>query len=84
MKNLRSIWQYSVPETSGRVIALPETNQFVLIEVVVQLFLASLFPGYTIKESTVFHVLRIWNWMSVMTKIPPNIFTRSTVQTSGT
>lgn len=47
-----------VPETSGRVIALPETNQFVLIEVVVQLLLASLFPGYTIKESTVFHVLR--------------------------
>lgn len=47
-----------VPETSGRVIALPEVNQFILIEDVVQLFLTSLFPGYIIKESTVFHVLR--------------------------
>ncbi|MEX0381390.1 RNA degradosome polyphosphate kinase [Leuconostoc sp. MS02] len=47
-----------VPETSGRVIALPEKNQYILIEDVVQLFLASLFPGYIIKESTVFHVIR--------------------------
>lgn len=47
-----------VPETSGRVIALPENNQYILIEDVVQLFLSSLFPGYIIRESTVFHVIR--------------------------
>lgn len=47
-----------VPETSGRVIALPEENQVILIEEVVQLFLDALFPGYTIKESNVFHILR--------------------------
>ncbi|MBZ5959736.1 RNA degradosome polyphosphate kinase [Leuconostoc gasicomitatum] len=47
-----------VPETSGRVIALPEKNQYILIEDIVQLFLPSLFPGYVIRESTVFHVIR--------------------------
>ncbi|MGC8256756.1 RNA degradosome polyphosphate kinase [Leuconostoc mesenteroides subsp. jonggajibkimchii] len=47
-----------VPETSGRVIALPEENQVILVEDVVQLFLDALFPGYTIKESNVFHILR--------------------------
>ncbi|CUW03455.1 RNA degradosome polyphosphate kinase [Leuconostoc gelidum subsp. gasicomitatum] len=47
-----------VPETSGRVIALPEKNQYILIEDIVQLFLPSLFPGYIIRESTVFHVIR--------------------------
>lgn len=47
-----------VPETSGRVIPLPETGQYILVEDVVQMFLDSLFPAYTIKESTVFHVLR--------------------------
>ncbi|MCK8604911.1 RNA degradosome polyphosphate kinase [Leuconostoc citreum] len=47
-----------VPETFTRVIALPEEQQAILLEDVVQMFLAALFPGYTIKESMVFHILR--------------------------
>ncbi|MBU7450939.1 RNA degradosome polyphosphate kinase [Leuconostoc citreum] len=47
-----------VPETFTRVIALPEKQQAILLEDVVQMFLAALFPGYTIKESMVFHILR--------------------------
>ena len=57
-KSEKYIAVLQVPETSGRVIALPEENQYILIEDIVQLFLGSLFPGYTIKESMVFHVLR--------------------------
>ncbi|MCT8389213.1 RNA degradosome polyphosphate kinase [Leuconostoc holzapfelii] len=57
-KSEKYIAVLQVPETSGRVIALPEEKQYILIEEVVRLFLASLFPGYTIKESMVFHVLR--------------------------
>ncbi|MCT3074381.1 RNA degradosome polyphosphate kinase [Leuconostoc citreum] len=47
-----------VPETFTRVIALPEEQQAILLEDAVQMFLAALFPGYTIKESMVFHILR--------------------------
>lgn len=47
-----------VPTTSGRVIALPEKNQVILVEEVVQIFLDAVFPGYDIKETTVFHILR--------------------------
>ena len=47
-----------VPETFTRVIALPEEQQAILLEDVVQMFLAALFPGYPIKESMVFHILR--------------------------
>ncbi|QEA45611.1 RNA degradosome polyphosphate kinase [Leuconostoc citreum] len=47
-----------VPETFTRVIALPEEQQAILLEDIVQMFLAALFPGYTIKESMVFHILR--------------------------
>ncbi|WP_349532772.1 RNA degradosome polyphosphate kinase [Leuconostoc citreum] len=47
-----------VPETFTRVIALPEEQQAILLEDVVQMFLAALFPGYTIKESMVFYILR--------------------------
>lgn len=47
-----------VPETFTRVIALPEEQQAILLEDVVQMFLAALFPGYTIKESMAFHILR--------------------------
>ena len=38
-----------VPETFTRVIALPEEQQAFLLEDAVQMFLSSLFPGYTIK-----------------------------------
>lgn len=57
-KSEKHIAVLQVPETSGRVISLPESNQVILVEEVVQLFLDALFQGYTIKESTVFHILR--------------------------
>lgn len=57
-KSEKHIAVLQVPTTSGRVIALPESNQVILIEEVVQQFLDALFQGYTIKESTVFHILR--------------------------
>ena len=47
-----------VPNTSGRVIKLPQAGQSILVEDIIQHFIASLFPGFIVKETAVFHVLR--------------------------
>ena len=49
-----------VPETSGRVIALPE-NQVILVEDVVQLFLDALFQVIPLKNQMFFIFYVIWN-----------------------
>lgn len=47
-----------VPDTFDRVVTLPGTNEFILLEEVVKHFLGELFTGFKIKEAQAYRVIR--------------------------
>lgn len=47
-----------VPDTFARVVVLPGTNEFILLEEVIKHYLSELFTGFKIKEACAYRVIR--------------------------